>query len=199
MTRTSWLISFADLSAVLAAFMVLILAMSDFDTPALDRLVQTLGKADGTWQDVQPATGTETPLLVRLDADRHGSGDYLARIIEQTLARTGWPWTLAATTDIVAIQQPASAAGADVPDAMVAWLISSGYAVQVDARLVSRKGQAVATRGRIDDGLKAAQDLADKLILDGVARDVPVAVSFPQGATQDVLRIVLKPRKAVSP
>ncbi len=94
MTRNAWLIAFADLSAVLCAFFVMMLAMSDFEAPALERIATVFGADEGTWVG-ERSEAVPVPSLRRGGDDGAPQRDYLAAVLSGRLAQADWPWASA--------------------------------------------------------------------------------------------------------
>ncbi|WP_417516975.1 flagellar motor protein MotB [Minwuia sp.] len=191
MPRSSWLIAFADLSAVLCAFFVLMLAMSDFDAPALDRIATVFGKNEGEWARQRPEAVQPVGAVRRTAVDGEQAHDYLATVVEGRLRRGDWPWTVQRQADGVALHQTLQPGGARIPDEMASYLRSAGYPIRVSALIGGDGAQRARSVGAFDDGLRAAQALADRLVMLGVADEVPVSTRFSGDRSPMTIEILL--------
>lgn len=190
MSRISWLIAFADLAAVLAAFFVMLLAMSEFDAPKLDRLALVLGRNEGAWETVRQEAPTAQAMRRIDDGDREAR-DYLATVIADRIARAGWPWALAEAPGGVVLRQGIRPDGPSVTADMIQYLNSAGYPISVTSVLPVSQSRRAGVYGVFDDGLKQAGVLAALLMRGGVGRDIPVATRFADDAQPAALEIVL--------
>ncbi|WP_416899750.1 MAG: flagellar motor protein MotB [Minwuia sp.] len=191
MTRSAWLIAFADLSAVLCAFFVLMLAMSDFDAPALSSLATVFGKDEGDWVADRPASGATAEGLRRTGADSEQT-DYLAAIAQDRIERADWPWTIERRSGSLALRQVLQPGGIDLPADMAAWLRTAGYPIAVAAVMSGRSARLAATQSAFDEGLRAAGALASELSRQGVARNIPVRTRFAAEPAPLTLEIVMR-------
>lgn len=191
MTRTSWLIAFSDLAAVLAAFFVMLLAMSEFDAPNLDRLALVLGSNNGQWQTVPTAAAPPAPAMRRAPVDDDPARDYFATVLAERVARAGWPWTASSVSGGVALRQPLRDGGAVLPAEMVQYLVSTGYPVAVAAIFPADQGRRAGVYGVFDEGLKRAGELAGALNRSGIARAIPVETRFAAVSPPGALEIFL--------
>ncbi|MEC9346178.1 MAG: flagellar motor protein MotB [Pseudomonadota bacterium] len=89
--RSSWLVTFADLSAILVAFFVLYVSMTTVGAEKSDVLAQLFGRDEGTWQSVRPLDGPEAVAVSRADSSALETEHYLATVIRARAADAGWP------------------------------------------------------------------------------------------------------------
>jgi hypothetical protein len=185
------MIAFADLSAVLAAFFVLILAMSDFDAPAIDRIAAVFGSDDGDWQVVRGSPAEPVPALARSTEDALSDRDYVAAVLSDRIDRADWPWRLQTRARGIAIAQAVPPGGVEIPQDMADYLAATGYRV----RVVHVGGDAVLRRtaaiGPYDDGLRAAESVASVLAGFGVRGPIPVSARFAADGRPASIEIVL--------
>jgi hypothetical protein len=191
MSRTSWLIAFSDLAAVLGAFFVMLLAISEYDAPKLDRLALVLGSNDGQWQTVAPDPGSAALAMRRAPVEADAESDYLATVLAERLARAGWPWKVVRLARGVALQQPIGDAAAAAPADMIQYLRSAGYPLRVAVILPASQGRRAGVLGVFDDGLRQAGGLAALLQRGGVDAAIPVETRFSPGETPAALQIIL--------
>lgn len=190
MTRNSWLIAFADLTAVMCAFFVMMLAMSDFDAPALDRIATVFGKDEGSWigerQSAVPAAA-----IRRVGEDGAPKRDYLAAVLTSRLDLADWPWTLQKRFDGVALLQTIPPNGPVLPVEMAEYIRSLGFPVRVATAMSAPSGKVTGTIGHYDEGLRTAALLADRLRRAGVAGAIPTSARFVEDNVPHRIEIIL--------
>lgn len=190
MTRSSWLIAFADLSAVLCAFFVMMLAMSDFDAPALERIATVFGDDEGSWVG-ERRTDTPAPAIRRTDDDGAPQRDYLAAVLSGRLDQADWPWSLEKRRDGVALVQVIPPGGAALPAEMAAYLGSLGYPIRVATVMAVGGSGPSGTIGEYDDGLRSATGVADLLRRNGVRSGIPTAARYATDDAPHRIEIIL--------
>lgn len=190
MTRNSWLIAFADLSAVLCAFFVMILAMSDFEAPALERIATVFGADNGAWvgdrAEVTPASA-----LRRTADDGAPQRDYLAAVMSGRLAQADWPWNLSKRPGGVALVQIIPPGGAVLPADMAEYIGSLGYPVRIATIMAVNGERAAGTISDYDEGLRAAASLAKQLRTHGVGGAIPSAARYAADDAPHRIEIIL--------
>jgi len=190
MGKGSWLITFADLSAVLCAFFVLMLAMSDFDNPALDRIASIFGRAEGDWVRVDSSTEATTA-IERSGEPRDVESDYLATLMKDRIARADWPWAVERRPEGLVLTQAMQPAAPVVPEEFTQFLASIGSPVRVLAVLSIQDKRHAASIGAFDEGLRAAGHLAERLSRDGVGGNIPAGVRLSLDRSLSRLEIIL--------
>lgn len=189
MSRNAWVFAFADLSAVLCAFFVLILAMSDFDAPSLDRMETIFGKAEGTW--VRPEAQALSGEAIRRNDDAElRDSKYFTAVLRDRFARADWPWVVAENPGRLTLQQTLQPGGPIVPDAMVLYLQSLGYRFRTIVVMPRDSNRGDVSIGVFDDGLRVATDLADSLRSGGGIDQVPASVRFGADRSPPFVEIV---------
>lgn len=190
MGRGSWLITFADLSAVLCAFFVLMLAMSEFDTPALDRIASIFGRAQGDWVRIETET-ERNPAIERSGEVRDVESDYLAALMKERIARADWPWSVDRRPEGLVLTQAMQPSGPVVPDEFAQFLASIGGPLRVLAVLDVQDKRHAASIGAFDEGLRAAGELAERLARRGVGENIPAGVRLSLDKSLSRLEIIL--------
>ena len=190
MTRSAWLIAFADLSAVLCAFFVMMLAMSDFDAPALERIATIFGEDEGSWVGERQVSDP-APAIRRTGDDGAPQRDYLAAVISGRLAQTDWPWSLVKRTDGVALVQVIPPGGVVLPAEMATYVGSLGYPVRVATVMSVRGSGPSGTIGEFDEGLRSAADVARQLKRNGVGGSIPTAARYATDDAPHRVEIIL--------
>lgn len=191
MSRTSWLIAFSDLAAVLGAFFVMLLAISEYDAPKLDRLALVLGSNDGQWQTVAPDPGPAALAMRRAPVDGDAESDYLATVLAERLARAGWPWKVVRLASGVALEQPIGGVAPAAPTEMIQYLNSVGYPIRIAAIFPTSQGRRAGVLGVLDDGLRQSGGLAAQLRRGGIDAAIPVETRFSPDETPAALQIIL--------
>lgn len=197
MSRSSWLIAFADLAAVLTAFFVLMLSMSEFDTPRVEDLLDDLGKAKGAWSLVQSAPPVPAVGVLRDLQELPGNNRYLATVIRAEAEAANWPLSVRATDHGVVLRPTGSPEQLNTILPMLGdYLSGSGLAVSVRALFPAEAAERAAGFGVYDVGLlrarSAARDLGDRV--DGT---VPIETGIVAGL--DTFRLEIAVRQPPEP
>ena len=198
MSRSSWMIAFADLAAVLAGFFVLLLSMSNFDTPRVEDLLDDLGKAKGNWSLVrteapQPASG-----VLRDLQDLPGNTRYLATVIRAEAEAGNWPLNVR-STDLGVLLRPRGDAEDLTPDFLPIlgdYLSGSGLDVSVRALFPADAAARASGFGVYDVGLVRARDAARAL---GAGLDGAVPIETRIDADLDTFRLEIAVRQPLEP
>jgi hypothetical protein len=190
MSRNAWLIAFADLSAVLCAFFVMMLAMSDFDAPALDRIATVFGTDEGSWVGDRQTVAPQSAVR-RLGDDGAPQRDYLAAVMSNRLAHADWPWTLEKRTFGVALVQTIPPGGPVLPVGMAEYIQSLGFPLRISTVMSRPDGRIVGTIGDYDDGLRNASVLADSLRAQGARGPIPTAARYAEDDAPHRIEIIL--------
>lgn len=190
MTRNAWLIAFADLSAVLCAFFVMMLAMSDFEAPALERIATVFGADEGTWVG-ERSEAVPVPSLRRGSDDGAPQRDYLAAVLSGRLAQADWPWSLSKKPEGVALIQVIPPGGTVLPSGMAEYIGSLGYPVRVATVMAVNGDRATGNISDYDEALRAASRLASRLKEHGVAGAVPTAARYANDDAPHRIEIIL--------
>lgn len=87
--RSRWLLTFADLSALLLAFFVLAYSMTDIDREGWQRVVEAVGAGFG--DDIFPVQTDGRQLGSNAEHHRAESAGYLVTMLDERLERAGRP------------------------------------------------------------------------------------------------------------
>lgn len=197
MNRSSWLMAFADLAAVLTGFFVLMLSMSEFDTPRVEDLLDDLGKAKGAWSLVQdeppvPATG-----VLRDMQDIPGNTRYLATVIRSEAQAGNWPLSVRPTDQGVLLRPTGTDdSTAEFLPLLGDYLAGSGLHVSVRAMFPADAAARASGFGVFDVGLVRAQAAARAL---GAGLDGSVPIETRVGAGLDAFRLEIAVRQPREP
>lgn len=197
MSRSSWLIAFADLSAVLTGFFVLMLSMSEFDTPRVEDLLDDLGKAKGAWSLVQaeppvPATG-----VLRDLGNLPGNTRYLATVIRAQAQAGNWPLNVRSADQGVLLRPTGTdQRAAEFLPLLGDYLAGSGLEVSVRAIFPAEAESRASGFGIYDVGLARAQATARAL---GAGPDGSVPIETRIDAGLDTFRLEIAVRQPREP
>lgn len=197
MSRSSWLIAFADLAAVLTGFFVLMLSMSEFDTPRVEDLLDELGKARGAWSLVQaepplPATG-----VLRDLRDLPGNTRYLATVIRAEAQAGNWPLNVRSNDQGVLLRPTVTdERAADFLPLLGDYLAGSGLDVSVRALFPAEAEARASGFGVYDVGLARAQAAARAL---GTGPDGSVPIETRIDGGLDAFRLEIAVRQPQEP
>lgn len=192
MSRSSWLIAFADLAAVLTAFLVLMLSMSEFDTPRVENLLDDLGTARGAWSLVQPAPPRPAAGVLRDLQEVPGNNRYLATVIRAEAEAGNWPMSVRATDHGVVLRPAGTGQELDATLPMLGdYLSGSGLEVSVRALFPAAAAERASGFGVYDVGLLRARSAA-RALGDGVDRTVPIETGILAGLDSFRLEIAVR-------
>ncbi len=191
MNRSSWIIAFADLAAVMTGFFVLMLSMSEFDTPRVEDLLDDLGRVQGNWSQIRPETTPPAPGVLRDLQDLPADHSYLATVIRGEAEAADWPLKVRATDQGVVLRL-----GPAVADPFLLtlgdYMAGTGFAVSVRALFPDSAVSRAAGFGIYDVGLARAEAVATTLANGGLRGPLPIESRIAPGLDTFRLEIVVR-------
>lgn len=191
MNRSSWMIAFADLAAVLTGFFVLMLSMSEFDTPRVEDLLDDLGAVQGSWSQIRVDASPPVAGVLRDLQDLPKDNSYLATVIRGDAEAAGWPLKVRATDQGVILR----------PDAAVAdpflltlgdYMAGIGLAVSIRAVFPDSAAARASGFGIYDVGLARADAVANALVTGGLPGPLPIESRLSSDLDSFRLEIVVR-------
>ena len=193
MSRSSWLIAFADLAAVLVGFFVLMLSMSEFDVPAVEELLDRLGRMDGEWMAVNTVNLQPEASLLRGDEADITDIGYLATVLRTRAREAGWPVHVRKGDSSVVLTvkdggaRDLSVEAADALESLGRYLGLVGYRVEVAIIYPESRAERALGFGVYDTGLAAAGEIVNRMHAGGLDGIIPIVNRIGRGA-QDTRR-----------
>ncbi|MDF1721308.1 MAG: flagellar motor protein MotB [Minwuia sp.] len=191
MSQSSWMIAFADLAAVLTGFFVLMLSMSEFDTPRIEDLLDDLGPVQGAWSKPSPTVAPPAAGVLRDLQDLPTDTSYLATVIRGDARAADWPLKVRATDQGVVLRP-----NADVADSFLLtlgdYLAGSGLAVSIRAVFPDSATARATGFGVYDVGLARAETVATALVTGGLPGPLPIESRIASDLDTFRLEIVVR-------
>ncbi len=191
MTRSSWIIAFADLAAVLTGFFVLMLSMSEFDTPRVEDLLDDLGAVNGNWSQVSANTSPPVTGVLRDLQDLPADSSYLATVIRGDAQAANWPLKVRATDQGVVLRPDP---GATDPFLLTLgdYMAGTGLAVSIRAVFPDSAVPRATGFGVYDVGLARAESVATALVNGGLPGPLPIESRIASDLDTFRLEIVVR-------
>ena len=197
MNQSSWLIAFADLAAVLTGFLVLMLSMSEFDTPRVEDLLDDLGQVQGNWSLIQAEPQIPVGGVLRDVQEFAANTRYLATVIRAEAKAGNWPVKVRSSDQGVLLRPSDSveAVQSFLP-ALGNYLAGSGLEVAVMAVFPADAARHADSFGVYDVGLVRARAAALAL---GTGRVGAVPIESRVDPSLDTFRLEIAVRQPLEP
>lgn len=169
MMRTSWIVTFADLAAILAAFFVLYVSMTTVNADKAELLAQLFGRDEGQWQSLRPVAAPDVAAVERADDSALETEHYLATVIRERAAVAGWNVRVRSADGAVLLE---NLDPAQIDSGLAEYLARLGLGLSVVALVPAGPGNDGF--GPHEAGLRQGAILAGALAVAGLSGRLPV-------------------------